>query len=144
MYCVFGDKYKMAGWSCCSGSLIIYILVVLFSARFIRYPMKLLGKDAKLQMLMAASDVSHPKIPESRLKMRCSSSQTETTIGVKAVMVRRLLSMTLGANLILLSDDISLNPGPLTNSPATMKGLVCLSQYMQPKKQAGRITIILR
>ena len=57
--------------------------------------MKLLGKDAKLQMLMAASDVSHPKIPESRLKMRCSSSQTETTIGVKAVMVRRLLNMTL-------------------------------------------------
>ena len=113
----------MAGRSCCSGSLIIYILVVLFSAQFFKYPMKLLGKDAELQMLMAAGDASHPKIPESRLKMRCSSSPTNTTIYVKAVMVIRLLNMTLAANLILLSNDIALNPGPSTNSPATIKGM---------------------
>ena len=113
----------MAGRSFCSGYLFCLSVIVLFSAQFFKYPMKLLGKDDELQMLMAAGDVSHPKIPESRLKMRSSSSPTKTTIDVKAVVVIRLLNMTLAANLILLWNDISLNPGPSTNSPATMKGL---------------------
>ena len=87
-----------------------------------------MNKDAKLHMLMAASDASQPKIPEFRLKMKIkdSNSRTKTTNDVKAVMVIRLLNMTFAANLILLSNDISLNftdPGPSTNSPATMKGL---------------------
>ena len=73
---------NMAGRSCRSGSLIIYILVALSVAQFYKHPMKLLNKDAKLQMLMAASDASQPKIPESRLKMK--SPQTKTTNDVKA------------------------------------------------------------
>jgi hypothetical protein len=67
------------------GSLVIYLLVGLFIAQFFKYPMKLSGKDAKLQMLMAANDVSHPKIPEFRPKLRYkgSSFQTKITLAVK-------------------------------------------------------------
>jgi exonuclease III len=76
-------------------------------------------------MLMAANDMSHPKIPEFRPKLRSkgSSFQTKITLAVKVATATRLLNMALAANLILLSNDISLNPGPSTNFPANMKGL---------------------
>ena len=120
----------MVGWSSYWGSLIIYLLVHLCVAQFLKDPKKLLCEDDNLQILTAAMNSSQPKIPQvcSKSRFKDTNSNIKMTPGIKFVLSMRLLNLTLTANLILLSNDVSLNPGPgpSSNVPANMKGLpVC-------------------
>ena len=45
------------------------------------------------------------------------------SLALKSVLFSRLVNVTLAANLIVLSNDVSLNPGPTRNLPAATKGL---------------------
>ena len=56
-------------------------------------------------------------------KQVSKKARSQTTGSVKLINATKLLNMALAANLILLSNDVSLNPGPTQPSPSLMKGL---------------------
>ena len=120
MHCKYGS---MAGWSRFSRSLIIYLLVGLIAVQFFNNVSKLPMHD-RLQILSTSQDLNRSKIDSAPIETKSSSkSSSKMAPTLKLVLAAKLLNITLAANLVLLANDVSSNPGPATSLPFEAKGL---------------------
>ena len=72
--------------------------------------LQMLSEDGDLQLLEAGRYATKPKVNFS--SSRQVKSRSMMAASLKFVLATRLINVTLAANLILLANDISLNPGP--------------------------------
>ena len=110
----------MAVRSSLTSSLTIYVIMCLFLAHVSKfYPQP--KQYSNLQTLMVTRDVSGVKFkvyPARTTSRFVTSSLVDMTKTRKLIRIIRLLNTALIANVILLSNDVQLNPGP-----QEMKGL---------------------
>lgn len=106
-------------------SIVVYLLVSLIVCKLAECPQKR-SRDEILSKLTAAKTVNTVNIKAVKPlgdKQVSKKARSQTTGSVKLINAMKLLNMALAANLILLSNDVSLNPGPTQPSPSLMKGL---------------------
>ena len=99
----------MAGRSCSSGSVVIYLLICLMVLHFSR-KLQMLSEDGDLQLLEAGRYATKPRVNFS--SSRQIKPRSTMAASLNFVLTTRLINVTLAANLILLANDISLNRGP--------------------------------
>ena len=120
-------EFKMAGvlsWR----SAIIYLLISLIGGYVANHTRKSSVKYncLNVQILMAAKNASSVYIVSNapQWKKPAKSKGHDITLSTKLVNATRLLNFTLAASLVLLSNDVHLNPGPAspqTNSLASSR-----------------------
>ena len=106
-------------------SIVVYLLVSLIVCKLAECPQKR-SRDERLSKLTAAKTVNTVNIKAVKPlgdKQVSKKARSQTTGSVKLINAMKLLNMALAANLILLSNDVSLNPGPTQPLPSLMKGL---------------------
>ncbi|PFX14361.1 hypothetical protein AWC38_SpisGene21486 [Stylophora pistillata] len=105
--------------------VIVYLLVSLIVCKLAECLLKR-PRDERLSKLMVAKTANTVNIKAVKPlgdKQASKKARSQTTGSVKLINATKLLTMALAANLILLSNDVSLNPGPTQPSPSLMKGL---------------------
>lgn len=114
----------MAGRSCRFSSLIIYLLAYLLAVHWINSSSSPLKYD-NLQSLVTSFRSNQVKFGSFTSRMKSTSKEPvqKMSPAIKVILITRLLNIPLAANLILLSNDVSLNPGPTSSLPADLKGL---------------------
>ena len=60
-----------------------------------------------------------------------SHANIEDAASLMFVLSARLINVTLAANLVLMANNVSLNPGPGSAPPASVKGLRIYHKYPQ-------------
>ena len=105
---------KMAVPSSLTSSLTIYVIMCLFFAHVSKfYPQP--KQYSNLHTLMVTKEASGVKFnvyPARTASGSFTSSMVDMTKTRKLICIIRLLNTALIANVILLSNDIQLNPGP--------------------------------
>ena len=114
----------MAGRLCSRGSVVIYLLICVIVLHFSGKP-RMAAEQVILQFLEAGKCVTQVNVnfSSSRTTKLSQIPTSRMAASLKFVLVTRLISVTLAANLILLANDVSLNPGPGSATLASMKGL---------------------
>ena len=104
-------------------SIVVYLLVSLIVCKLAECLLKL-PRDERLSKLTAAKTTNTVNIKAVKPlgdKQVSKKARSQTTGSVKLINATKLLNMALAANLILLSNDVSLNPGPTQPSPSLTK-----------------------
>lgn len=113
----------MAGRSCFSGSLIIYVLLNQISINFFMYNFELPTRE-KLHVLSVSQDLNRVKFVSRTTYVKASSKEISNMATSKLKIAMKLLNITLAANLVILANDVSQNPGPACPPlPSEIKGL---------------------
>lgn len=98
-------------------STIFYLLICLLVSYLTGQPLKLTHKKdcLNLETLVVARNASYVRIESNCPRVKKATKQTgmAKTLSTKLHTATRLLTFTLAANLVLLSNDVSLNPGPV-------------------------------
>ena len=83
------------------------------------------AEQVSLQFLAAGKCVTQVNVnfSSSRTTKPSCIPTSRMAASLKFVLATRLINITLAANLILSANDVSLNPGPGSAPPASMKGL---------------------
>ena len=85
----------------------------------------MVAEQVSLQFLAAGKCVTQVNVnfSSSRTTKPSCIPTSRMAASLKFVLATRLINITLAANLILSANDVSLNPGPGSAPPASMKGL---------------------
>ena len=105
-------------------SLTIYLLFCLLAVQLAGRNITNIGENRNLLTLTVSWDCNQAKIDTLQIRTKSNpKDHSNMAPALKTVVVVRLLNITLAANLIVLSNDVSLNPGPAITLPARTKGL---------------------
>ena len=104
-------QLRMAAWRVFSRSAVVYLLLYLVSLSMRNSVFTSASKNvgSELTTLFLASSPRIPCPVSCRMK---SASETVMALSVKLLVAIRILRFALATNLVILSNDISLNPGP--------------------------------
>ena len=115
----------MAGTFNFPRSLAIYLLLCLVAAQVTGNTSFCLD-NRNLHTFVVSLDCNRIRIDTFQTKTKSNGKDKDLasmSLAHKTVLFARLVNVTLAANLIVLSNDVSLNPGPTKNLPAGTKGL---------------------
>ena len=115
---------KMVGTSNFPRSLAIYLLLCTVAAQVTKNTSFCL-ENRNLHTLVVSQDCNRIRIDIFEAKTKSNGTDKDcsnTSPVLKSVLFSRLVNITLAANLLVLSNDFSLNPGPASNLPAGTKG----------------------
>ena len=129
------------GRSCYLSSLIIFLLAHLIITQRKRDISCILHGN-NLESLVVSIQSNQTKFIsyQSRVKPNTKESIQTMAPALKATFLVRLLNFTMAANLIMLSNDISTNPGPILNSPVKgkAKGLRLMHLNIQGQRKIDK------
>ena len=102
-------------WLTFRRSVIIYLFICLLFNHLYRDPLQCTCKIAGLSLAghFEAKIISGPSYIKSSHLVRKSADSSVMATSRKLIITVRLLNLTLTANLLLLSNDVSTNPGPM-------------------------------
>ena len=115
----------MAGTFNFPRSLAIYLLLCFVAAQVTGNTSFCLD-NRNLHTFVVSLDCNRIRIDTFQTKTKSNGKDKDLasmSLAHKTVLFARLVNVTLAANLIVLSNDVSLNPGPTRNLPAGTKGL---------------------
>ena len=94
-----------------------FLIYLPFFNHLYQDPLQCFRKNAGLSLegFLEARTVSSPSYSTNYCSSRKSTKSTEMATCRKLVVAVRLLYLTVAANLLLLSNDVSTNPGPMDN-----------------------------
>ena len=116
---------KKAGTFNFPRSLAIYLLLCLVAAQVTRNTSFCLN-NRNLHTFVVSLDCNRIRIDTFQTTTKSNGKDkylASRSLAHKTVLFARLVNVTLAANLIVLSNDVSPNPGPTRNLPAGTKGL---------------------
>ena len=105
----------MTAWRAFSLYAAVYLLLYLVSLSIRNNAFTSTSKNvgSELTTLFLAKEASSPKISCPVSCRKKSASETGMASSIKLLVAIRILRYALAANLVILSNDVSLNPGPL-------------------------------
>ena len=115
----------MAGTFNFPRSLAIYLLLCLVAAQVTGNTSFFLD-NRNLHTFVVSLDCNRIRIDTFQTKTKSNGKDKDRasmSLAHKTVLFSRLVNVTLAASLIVLSNDVSLNPGPTRNLPTGTKGL---------------------
>ena len=106
-------QYGMKQSSCLGGALTVYLLSYLLAVQLSNSRQNL-ANNKNLEALVIAKNTNQVVLNSTACSLKSSSKESfKMAPAIKLTRAMRFFNITLAANLIFLSNDVALNPGPI-------------------------------
>ena len=115
--------------SCLGGALTIYLLSYLLAVQLSNSRQNLANKK-NLEALVIAKDTNQAVINPNASSLKSSSKESSKMApAIKLTRALRFFNIMLATNLIFLSNDVALNPGPIDLRVSSEGGGITIGQW---------------